>query len=54
MQRHLLNCQSNWHWAKGTKNEAELRSDALTIDATQKIRKTVDITFMKTRDLFSL
>ena len=48
MRRQLLNCQSNWHWAKGIKNEAELRSDALKIDDTQKIRKTVDITFMKT------
>ena len=37
MRRQLLNCQSNWHWAKGIKNEAELRSDALKIDATQKI-----------------
>ena len=54
MCRQLLNCQSNWNWAKGTKNEAELHSDALKTDATQKIRKTVDITFMKTRDLLGL
>ena len=54
MRRQLLNCQSNWHWAKGIKNEAELCSDASKIDATQKIRKTVDITFMKTRDLLGL
>ena len=54
MRRRLLNCQSSWHQAKGTNNEAELRSDALKIDTTQKIHKTVDITFMKTRDLLGL
>ena len=54
MRRQLLNCQSNWHWAKGTKTEAELRSDVLKIHATQKIRKTVEITLMKIRDLLGL
>ena len=51
MRRQLLNCQSYWHWAKGTKTEAELRSDVLKIHATQKIRKTVETNLMKTRDL---
>ena len=54
MHRQLRNCQSNWHWTKGTKTEAELRSDVLKIHATQKIRKTVEITLMKTRDLLVL
>ena len=54
MHRQLLNCQSNWHWTKGTKTEAELPSDVLKIHATQKIRKTVEITLMKTRDLLGL
>ena len=54
MHRQLLNFQSNWHWAKGTKNEAELCSDVLKIDATQKIRKTVGIILMKTQDLLGL
>ena len=54
MHRQLLNCQSNWHWTKGTKTEAELRLGVLKIDATQKIRKTVEITLMKTRDLLGL
>ena len=54
MRRQLLNCQSNWHWTKGTKTEAELRLGVLKIDATQKICKTVEITLMKTRDLLGL
>ena len=54
MRRQLFNCQSNLHWAKGTKNEAELRSDVLKIDVSQKIHKTVDVTLMETRDLLGL
>ena len=54
MLRQLLNCQSNWLCAKGTKTEAELRSDVLKIHATQKIRKTVEIILMKTRNLLGL
>ena len=35
MRQQLFNCQSNLHWAKGTKNEAELRSDVLKVDVSQ-------------------
>ena len=54
MHRQLLNCQSNWHWAKGTKIDTELRSDVLKIDVSQKIRKIVNVTLVKTRDLIGL
>ena len=54
MRLQLLNYQSCWHWAKGTKNEAELNSEVLKIDVSQKICKTVDVTLMKARDLLGL
>ena len=38
MRRQLLNCQSNWHWAKGTKNEAELRLDVLKIEISIRLK----------------
>ena len=54
MHRQLLNCQSNWHWAKGTKIDTELCSDVLKIDVSQKIRKVVNVTLVKTQDLIGL
>ena len=38
MRRQLLNCQSNWHWVKGTKNEAELPSDVLKIEISIRLK----------------
>ena len=50
----IVKAQSNWNWEKATKIEAEQCSDVLRIDVSEKIRKTVDVTLMKTRDLLGL